>query len=90
MSCDDQKYLFRQSQFVFVYQNKSKLILSTWSDQNSKRKEEKKGATSFYFKIKIGYIITFLCLILHHDTKGHTLHLSNICTHKSFELLFHW
>lgn len=70
MSCDDQKYLFRQSQFVFVYQNKSKLILSTWSDQNSKKekKEEKKGATSFYFKIKIGYIILFLCVILHRDT----------------------
>lgn len=66
MSCDDQKYLFRQSQFVFVYQNKSKLILSTWSDQNSK--EEKKGATSFYFKIKIGYIILFVCVILHRDT----------------------
>lgn len=51
MSCDDQKYLFRQSQFVFVYQNKSKLILSTWSDQNSKKekKEEKKRCYQFLF-----------------------------------------
>lgn len=52
MSCDDQKYLFRQSQFVLVYQNKSKLILSTWSDQNSKKEKRRKKKVLPVFILK--------------------------------------
>lgn len=54
-SCDDQKYLLT---ICFCVSEWIGSFLPTWSDQNSKRQ----GATSFYLKIKIGYILKPLCM----------------------------
>lgn len=48
--------------------NRNSFCLPDLTKTLKKKKEEKKGATSFYFKIKIGYIILFVCVILHRDT----------------------
>ena len=46
-----------------------------------KEKKKKKGATSFYFKIKIGYIITFFCVLFSTMTLKDTHYISLIFAH---------